>query len=672
MPMRKIVVYVVIAAAVFAGVLMRDRSAWGTWVRLGLARHITWRLHGQPSVYDPPGNEPAERLSMYPMWKNLTWEELLDVRDGSERTLLALARAHPDIPERFWQSLDTLNSWERDPDNGWPLVLKAVGEARVRYEREGPAVSGISREKSALIRDVIRKEKAKGSDATVPPPRGIPVVDPETASRVVSLIQEAAGKKRITMNGPESYSNAFGLVGDPETFEEAVAGGVLVMQLRRSLRQDEMDNLCHFLYIEAMRRLAATTDIEERLQVYDIFHDLQTIGAKMVVDATGGATGYSVIATATEQGCAALIEARMDSEAEDLRSRGLELARPYLVARLALSNEKRLFWGGNEELVDGAARTQERLIALRASPAFDSIRYATPVIARLPWSNALLLAGDRQFTLESLRASARFEYWAWEKAISNQLTTFIWAALTVFLAVFGIRLLIAGRNTLETVWPSPAQVFAAALLFACPAMLPGLAVAFAGPKFMQPNTAPVFWLAFINIWGFLSGAVLLWLWARSRNERDEGDSRKESGQSFLPGGAGEWSAVITLIAAAPMAYVACFVTGMGTIMWIVTALLLLPSLVWILLVAFRSLVCPYSAQVSRAFPLALAGVAGGLLLCFSGYFDIERQEKKWGERDVLFLPRKVDGRYYGDSPLTTRRAAEDRAHVRAALAEEKE
>lgn len=609
MTVRKITLYLVVAAALCAGVAMRNKSAGAMRFRQGVVRGLTSFFHNDNAFSE---SEKELLRSFYEREQTLVKEELLDLRLGPQEEMLAYANERPDRPERLWRWLAGEPSRvkdagfspvpppktpytdanraavtklyrfmrDRDPNNGWPLVQLAylAASRSVRYEFP----------------------KGEGK------PQQIRVTDTESMAEAVALLHEAAGKGKITVYARESINNEFAIVGNPETFEDGLAGYRLADHLADGLTMYTLWSLDDFFSAEAGRRLETATDREEKRSAYAILHDLQTVGALVVVDAAsqdGQSNGFLCIANATEAGVALLNRFGLEAEAEMLLARGVALARPYVVSRLARFSTGDEIWHKVAGLGDEARRTAQRLEKMEKSAIADSLDAASFMVSMsAPFYREFLPAGEKFLTLENIQASTNFESWSREKEWSSLLSIVAWSILAMLLIMAGIDFLVAKRPLPETAWPSPVQVLAGSLIFAVSAVAPGFLVASIGFRGDMFNA----WLHFWNVWGFFAGIALLWMWAYSRSEVELGEATPIR---FWPRGNGQLLAVAGIAIALPVAVAGVFSRELAGL----AILLLFPAFFHGMLFPLRWLLgaLKRAAGPSAARRLVLAGWAGG-------------------------------------------------------------
>lgn len=528
---------------------------------------------------------------------------------------------------------------ERDPDNGWPLVMLGYIEA------------------------------GRGAHYTTPKKKRdekrIAVTNTENITAAARLLHEAAGKKRMTQYGAESLNREFSILGQPETLDEWLVTQYYGISLSPIYNLYAARAVIEFVGdgVEHVIAPGAPVNAEQRETAYQAFHDMQTIGALMMAESTSRinlAIGFACLMIGTEKGVAALNGAGMTAEADRLLARSVALARPQLVYRMSRSDHGYDIWRDYGDL-------QAEVKRVPATPTWlkdvDKMSVGEIFSLSLPSITRATPAQTEFFTLENIRLMADLEYWAWEKAFSNQLSMLALLVLAVFVIVDRIVSLVGARREPSAVWPTSARMVAAMLIFAATAIVPGLAVARIGHGLNGSDRDQILWLAFWNIWGFVAGAAFLWLNACSSTPGGVGAAFR-----FRPKNVGEWLFFAVLAASVPAACVAFLAADEGWAAWIVTAALLLPVPLWSLLrLVLRA---AFGLRPPFAVRLALAGWAGGLLLWFAAYFPIEGHERNLGRREVLVIPREIGGQFYDGAPADIWDVVEDRTFVRAALVRE--
>lgn len=553
---RKIIVCIVVAAALGAGVVMRNRSFWAMGVRQAVLRGSASLLRGDSSLHK---SEKVLLKSYYERLGSLSGDERLALGMGSQEELLRYAEQRRDRPERLWRWLagepyrlrDPGSTAVPPPDLPWTMGVRAAVTERYRFMRDRDPDNGwplLQLAYMAASRSV-RYLLPEGASS----PRRITVSDTESMAEAARLLHEAVGKGRLTLYALESLANGFEAVGEPETFEDGIMGRRLARYLTDNLDMHTMWSVCDFLVAESARRLEDATESAEKRSAYAILHDLQTVGALAVADAASQSVqdiGFGCIITATEKGVALLNRAGMTAEAETLLARGVALARPRLISNLAAYSTGDEVWRQVEGLNDEITREARRLDGLERS--LEATEDAFPIYSlfslNIPFYREISPDGEKRLTVENVRATLSFNCWAWEKDWSNLLWTLAWAILTVLLVVAGIERLAAKGPFPEVPWPSPRRMLVASVMFAGPAVVPGLAASAIASGGGMPPAGFMLW----NAGGFLAGAMLLWWWAHSR------DTMEADGT--LPGGPGlsaGWFVLAAFGVLLPLASMGC-------------------------------------------------------------------------------------------------------------------
>lgn len=566
----------------------------------------------------------------HPDLRNMTW------RDTSGLPLSGQESKAQQQAAKLAAIVQTLR--ERDPDNGYPLLLQAWLEAK-----EGTAVS--------------QKDPER--------PLTAEVVDAERAAKAVALLRQAIAQKRFTVYGRETGAEWLRILGEPETFAEAMLSMEQLAGLPIPLLFPARD-IALRLIAEARRRAEkegqTPPDSEAEETAYEILHDLQTMGAHL---ALGDPTtlisvmiGYSVIEMATDGGAAVLNDAGQPENASRLLARGRKMQRPLLLARLmSFAKDAQLQPGSkaleNFPLADDPEliKEAESLLALRMADsgygsgidfsASGDLSRAGYVLAIMfpnmdihtPWTKPVV-------TLEELKSSAHFEHWGMQKILTAAFLVLAGIALLVMLALYAWQSLTLGK-TAPPEWPSLRRMIVGGVLFGVLAAGPGLLAALAGNFLWQLTPAHCIWQCFWNVWGLLAAcwALAFWICARS------GGERRTQGTKFWL-----WLALaglLTSVICACLIYSGVLTTAPTVHRKAVIAtlaILLLPMPIWGVAAILRWIVALFARKANNApdvpgLRLFLAAWAGGILLWLASYCVVDLQERKWGERDTLIAPR---------------------------------
>lgn len=165
------------------------------------------------------------------------------------------------------------------------------------------------------------------------------VVDVERAGKAADLLRQAVRRERFTFYGREAAEEWMGVAGVPATYAEALLALERLTTLPLPPFPMERDAALR-LVAEARRRAESertAPDEGAAGTAYGILRDLQTLGARIAVGEPGlvaAMAGHSVVSAATEEGAAILREAGQSGAAVRLLERGRSLLRPGLLAGL--------------------------------------------------------------------------------------------------------------------------------------------------------------------------------------------------------------------------------------------------------------------------------------------------------------------------------------------------
>jgi len=101
--MRKIFVVLAVVAALLAGLVMWDKSLFGVLVRQGAVESCASLLSFKKQIFMLGSvKDEGAIAALYLKGRDVTREELLDLRVGSQAELLEHAKRRPDRPDRLW------------------------------------------------------------------------------------------------------------------------------------------------------------------------------------------------------------------------------------------------------------------------------------------------------------------------------------------------------------------------------------------------------------------------------------------------------------------------------------------------------------------------------------------------------------------------------------------
>lgn len=627
MSLRKHIVLMIVLAAALSGVAM--------WGRSDLARYFLRTMVKSPSQF-PLLIMSIDGGDLYEDKR----DEVTQLK-GPENAeeLLAYAAEHPEYPWLLWR-------WFGAGPDRWYGEYKLSGRVLSQETEELRNKAEKFKKRSLLLRDrdsenglplaflaylEVYEGVALTRGQSTGEPKGV-VMHPERAANAAKLLHEAAGKKKVTMYGPELVREAIRTMGAPENYDEYLSN-VLVSASTPIMPLLILRVLTEGMCIEAGRLLKESSD---PASAYAILHDLQTLGAKIIRDnATfiDCAVGRVLIMEATEKGVGMLEESGHLNEANQLFKRGAALVRPKVLAILMRTPEERSgFWGRDPELVAEAVALADRAIP----PGFYDLSVGYHFMLIMP-STFYSLPNDGSLpSMDEMQTTANFEYWGWERAFINLLAVGAWLLFLVMIVLKAAGARLAGK-TREVPWPSARQMLTASLFFGLLAALPGMLAALVGHGLHGDTQSQLLWLLFWNIWGFAAAVVALRLWARSQGAPDA-----NAPLPIRPRGILEWGTVIILAVMIPLACLGM----LHAPFWLALACILLLGLVVMLAVIALAGCTTRFQGTALASPLArrivLVGWAGGLLLWFAAYFVAEVQERAWGRRDTLLLAKQTD------------------------------
>lgn len=628
-----------------------------------------------PILLETSGDFFLDRFKSHPdrPWYLWQWWKDYSNKNTNERPYeqpeLPLSQQLPGIQKwvaYFAEGVQTLR--EHDPDNGYPLFLQAWIETQ----------SGM-----IIVKPDDDKQKQHRAE----------VVDSEHAEKAADLVHQAVGKKRFTMYGREMGAEWLGILGRPETLEEAI---VAISQLAKmpipnfSMVRDTVNRLKG----EARRR----ADMENQTPAatnadataFQLLHDLQTLAARLaisdphlVVLALGGYAVQSI----TEDGAAILTEAGQHEAAARLLARGRAIMHPALLSVIITHKEMqhmRPTGFGLAPLADDPSliAEAERLLSLRRENmrgkndfqlALQRSGMLLPIIFPsvdrfVPWSTPL-------FSMDELKTSAQFELWGLQKFLSTYLLTLTWLVFLFLLLFYTAHVFLFWKKS-PPLRPSLREIVAMAILFGCVAATPPLLATFAGNFLWELSGRLTIWHLFWNIWGVLAAYWMLAYWIRGRS----GFAPRSRINEFL-----RWLALAGLLAAIPTAYLVysgvwleevplLVWRGKNSLVLIPFILPLLPMPIWGLF-AFvrwaRILVnrYPSGSSLTPGLRFFLAGLAGGLVVWLASYWVCDWQDRKWAARDTLIAPRLSAIAF---TPIESRIATVQQDHIKKVLAGEAE
>lgn len=602
-------------------------------------------------------------------------DEQYRILAGTAQDYRELAEKYPDRPGYLWLW------WNKDPStrdfigyNGSPAILSEQDTEKSR--------AADSFEKNLLF--MIEKDPDNGyasyylayleackgiiSEDRNQPETPLTIMNPENAEKAVVLLGEAVRKKRFTMYNRELGEEWLILLGGPpETFAETVFGRSQIARLPIPMFYISRD-LVERLIAEAERRAAMPgEDLPGSVSAYQIFYDLQTLGARFVSSGPGVISptvlGYSHILHSTEKGYEVLNAAGKNEDAERLLARGRRLSHLWLLARLMISIDPNTGdFKGDPGLLENdpelIAEAKRRIAARRDRIGPDEWRYISKQMRSmgafaamsLPNINFLYPWVSPIFTEAEAENAGRFETQAVQKLYWCAVVACCWMILAIAVVVYCIHALSIVKAPVSD-WPNSCTVTSAVVRFGCLAVVPGIMAVAIGNFLVADPLSFYLWLGFWNIWG-----VVLALWTLRRAVR-RFLARREGAEApdIARGGWRCWIAPACFVLAAVCAGVAyfrppgeisyfSFNKALST-MWImagVMVLLVALGLLWRLRCwIVRN--CGDREERRRAAPglrLFLAGLAGGLLLVLCSYWVIDRCERAWGRRDTLLVIRR--------------------------------
>lgn len=531
---------------------------------------------------------------------------------------------------------------ERDPDNAYPLFMLAYLEAA-----KGITMPELDEEYS---------------------PVGGAIIYPEHAEAAVRLLHEAAGKKHMTFYDLEAARSLLRSKEQPGTGLEALALYDRIYACAVFPNLLEMKMTRDRLLTETKRRLKASNGNEA--SALRILSDLQTLGSMMVADSStilSFLVGYATICDTTEEGTRLLRDYGLAQEADELLARGRVLARPYLVSYRSqgfLETYPLLF-------------SPELLAETKQAPSSQepTYRHSGMVIQLMaPYRSRFLDQGDL-YSAEELYTATRMEYWMWEKTFWSFLITCVAILLSAAVVMYILQSLLNKNATVDTAiqWPPGRQVAIGSLLFAGAAALPGLMAAFRGHDATRDFVSSLEWLAFCNLWGTLAAFALLHGWIRRAGR----ETVAAEGEQSASRRGGLWSGLVPIFVVVAGIFAAgCFVALQETPiirLWDLDIALFIGILAIGIIVLLRWLIPPgwfgASGPISNVSTrLLLGSVAGGILLWAAAYLVMDHQERSWGKRDTLVIPRdNADFGLFG--PMEGRLIGKHREQMRQTLAE---
>lgn len=644
MNMRRATFWSVLAIAIAVGALTRGQSLFARAVVEDVWGDLRGRSLGNPAI-DRRLNKIKERLPA---------DEAGSFAAVPEE-ILAFADAHPDRLWhywRWWSNLRDMHEYtsvansglpmseftpefrsraaefrkiheflkEKDPDNGWPLLLAAYSEA------------------------------SEGITLREPFSTKLEVVDEEKAAKAIEYLFEALEKKNLTLYWSELGTEWARLLNYTETVDNAIllhtqdmATPVVNMPIAK--------NLAERLLVEAERRLE--TGENNGPTAYEIARALQTMGARtslgdrIFMNITGG---YNVISRSTEEGVEILRKHGRSEEAELLLKRGRRMLRPWILRYSRPDSEVELY--RDPEMFEEARRLAERE---KSQQNFRSALNNTGILQQLTTPN-IYLSPDvySDFPAREFQIESRMEYWIWQKVCWSILTFISFAILAGTVVFYCVRQLASKRretcNTPDA-WPAGRRIACGAALFGLFAAVPGIAAAWIGNDFTIPFKTNLAWLAFLNLWGFLAAAWgLTWWVGRSTGGNGENDvpPAKKKGpikKSFrqrlqrLP-------TVVLFVSPAFALYFLRDAKQGGELLWRLTEILALIFFVYFALSAVRYVrnlfVKKRAAASALPVRLFMACWAGGCILWAASYCVIDWQERAWIARDTLLIPDAND------------------------------
>lgn len=586
--------------------------------------------------------------------------------------MYAFALANPERPWHLWR-------WQAMKLGvaGWPNVYKAGGPRRI--------ASDLSPEETEKDEEFVRlAEFLRDHDpdnlvplariAFVEARRGVAidptrteygkffgeVVDAEYAARAAALIREAAGKKRFTLHTRGLTNEWLDILGTPGSLEEALP---VTRQLDSTpiIRFAYLRDLFLRMVIEAERRTAEEARSgeppPEGMRAYDLLHDMQTLSGLLLIDSDTLLTkmiAHVFMEIATDDGSRILRSAGQLEQSERLLARGRELQRPYLIADTAwmldtpdpvepepdtMQDDAELLRDA-KQLLEGRRQRSAPFAKMAKSPANGLI-----LSTSIPGIYSSWPYPDPPVTLEELVIGNALEFWTTAKIVWGVLVSVIWIVVSA-ITLLGIVRVVVLRGTADVgmSWPGPAQAIAAAGLFGVAASLPGLAAAFAGPSQTLPYANSLGWLLFWNIWGILAAGMCLTAWIAVQRRRQSMDD------STPPPWKSSWFfriAALCLAASIALAITAYLHIGRSNPWWLWVCVVMLPAALW----NVRQILHFAGAMVRRNLPvggkafagrLALAGLAGGLLVMLAAFLVMDGRARAYAVRDTLLIPRSAD------------------------------
>lgn len=597
-------------------------------------------------------NRHPERPWLLWWWFKKAQVEYMPRKDGARNTPRPgysgqpLSKEPMEIREwadRLREQARILN--ERDPDNGLPLLYLAGIEA---YEG------------GSLVHNR-ETGKAEGE-----------VLDAVHVGQAMDLLHQAAQKPFVSHRIREllqEWMNA-DVFQNIDTVEKLLPyyfqfGSSPISNLQ--LFRMTVERLC----VQAGEMLRTAETPEDASRAYVLYHDMQTIGAKIASDGVlliNWSIGLALVESATEKGDAALRAAGHHDMADRLLERGRALYRPCAVMNLIRHGQ---YASPNHlELLENDPQSiREAEKAAANTPKYED--FSAGLLFSITLVPVYMHALDSPITPGEMQVAANFEYWYLEHLFSNCAFLVAWLLSLVLFVLHGV--FFWGRRSRKESsgeLPSRGRVFWGSVLFAAMAALPGLTAATVGHGLGGSNARQTVWLAFWNIWGLFAAVLALALWVRAQQvfPPNIGVSGESTEYAFLPKrwlkGWEERIVVGMLFAAIPMACIAYAGIGgdikhyqfIGAVLtfrdfgvtWYLVGILMLPTVylgIFAVLYRASALIPGRSGCAGRPYAsrLLLAGLAGGLVLWYVALQAAEWRERTWARRDTLLIPRTDTG-----------------------------
>ena len=606
-----------------------------------------------------------------------------------------LARMEADRARReaYDAAVDYLRA--SDPGNGWPLALATAAML-------GQSVDG------TLVHD---PDPDHPADSGRTKTRVVyEVTDPEQAAAAVKLLHEAV-RKPVFDDAADGLALAdwTRLGGKPRTLQESIRhisiqAGMSFPDLQK-LRQ-----IAQRASAEAGRRAGMDdADLPDALSAETVFHDVQTLGARLMVSSptlVGQLAGVAIQDIASKEGDQALRHAGQEAAARKLAERGRRIARlntlAHAVGRIREQREIEAgtrprpmnprptgFLADDPDLLAEAAAIVDRE---GSRPAMDDCLREQPpgILGGLlyPARQRSIYAPDIFPKGEELRAGARFEFYGFARMAVACLLAALSVLLLAMLAAHGFNRLVFRRRDDNpdgpAGFPKPGWVALASAAFALPAAVATLILPVFPGSMFQIGIWPYLRVdAWKGAAGYGAAWALSWIiWGHLLAWNLLISLAKRSAESALPAAAPPrrlaprivWgglaaAALLYLLQLAAMLKNGIPWSAEDEIMIIAFAALMVPAAINSLFHASGVLVNPSAAARARSRRL-LTGIAGGLLLWCGVYYWAAEREIHWAERETLMTPNLINGRATIFSPLETRVVNRCRDYVEGILAEE--